>query len=74
MRQAEHALYIAGDQIHLQIDLMPGTQMPECGDLDGVRNQIDRYRTTGMAIGDVIDSQRDAVNHDRAFVRKVFRQ
>jgi hypothetical protein len=50
LRRAEHPLHIPRNQINLQINLRPVTQMLERSHLNRVRNQINRKLTAVIAI------------------------
>ena len=54
---AQHALDITRNQVNFQINLALDSQMLECGDLDGVRNQVDRKAATRIGIFDPVHRQ-----------------
>lgn len=54
---AQHPLAIARDQINFQVRFRTLFQMLERGDLNRVRNEIDRELAAGSGIGDTIDCQ-----------------
>src|SRR5690606_10460388 len=60
--QRHHALDIAGNGVHLEIDGRAGVQVLECRDLDGVGNEVDADAAALRVIFDLIDRKAYAVD------------
>src|SRR5450830_1451665 len=67
----QHAFNITRNQVNFQIDLAVDFQVLECGDLNRVRNQVDREAAAAGDVFHTVDGERNAVDYDGAFVGEI---